>query len=180
MSASHETVAPRPYWNSYVGGIALGVVLFLSFYLTGSGLGASGALARLVVAVQEVFVPHHVDTTVALAKLGGGDRWALNHWLVIEIAGIVLGGFASGMLSGRFSIVTLRGPQITDRTRWGLAFVGGAVMGFGARIARGCTSGQALSGGALLSTGSWAFMLSIFAGGYLVAYFVRRLWLEAR
>ncbi len=42
---------------------------------------------------------------------------------------------------------------------------------------RGCTSGQALVGGAELSIGSWAFMFSIFAGGFAVAYFVRRQWI---
>ena len=44
-----------------------------------------------------------------------------------------------------------------------MAFAGGAVMGIGAVLARGCTSGQALTGGALLSVGSWAFMLGAFA-----------------
>jgi uncharacterized membrane protein YedE/YeeE len=57
-----------------------------------------------------------------------------------------------------------------------MAFVGGAIMGYGARFARGCTSGQALSGGAVLSAGSWAFMFAVFGGGYALAYFVRRLW----
>ena len=56
------------------------------------------------------------------------------------------------------------------------AFLGGAFMGYGARMARGCTSGQALSGGAVLSAGSWAFMMAVFAGAYALAYFVRRLW----
>ncbi len=51
-------------------------------------------------------------------------------------------------------------------------------MGFGARLARGCTSGQALSGGAVLSVGSWAFIFAVFAGAYAVAYFVRGLWNE--
>jgi hypothetical protein len=49
-------------------------------------------------------------------------------------------------------------------------------MGIAAKMARGCTSGQALSGGALLSAGSWAFMLSVFAGGYAAVWFVRRAW----
>ena len=37
-------------------------------------------------------------------------------------------------------------------------------------------SGQALSGGALLSVGSWVFMMAVFAGGYGMAYFIRRQW----
>ena len=49
-------------------------------------------------------------------------------------------------------------------------------MGYGSQWARGCTSGQALSGGAVLSVGSWAFMFSVFGGGYALAYFLRRLW----
>lgn len=49
-------------------------------------------------------------------------------------------------------------------------------MAYGARMARGCTSGQALSGGAVLSAGSWAFMFSVFGGGYAVAYSLRKLW----
>jgi YeeE/YedE family (DUF395). len=62
------------------------------------------------------------------------------------------------------------------RLRWVLAFIGGAAMGFGARLARGCTSGQALSGGAVLSVGSWAFMFAVFAGAYALAYFLRKVW----
>jgi hypothetical protein len=49
-------------------------------------------------------------------------------------------------------------------------------MAFGAALARGCTSGQALTGGALLNLGSWAFMLMVFAGAYAVAYFFRWQW----
>ena len=62
------------------------------------------------------------------------------------------------------------------RGRLFYALTGGILMGFAAALARGCTSGQALSGGALLATGSWAFMMMVFAGGYLGARFVRRQW----
>ena len=71
---------------------------------------------------------------------------------------------------------TNKGPNITKRTRWVTAFIGGAIMGYGARMARGCTSGQALSGGAVLSLGSWLFMFAVFGGAYALAYFVRKLW----
>ena len=66
--------------------------------------------------------------------------------------------------------------QIGNKTRWMMAFLGGALMGYGARLARGCTSEQALSGGAVLSVGSWAFMFAVFAGAYALAYFLRRFW----
>ncbi len=57
-----------------------------------------------------------------------------------------------------------------------MALGGGLLMGFAAKLARGCTSGQALSGGAMQSAGSWAFMMMVFAGGYAFAWMVRRAW----
>ncbi len=56
------------------------------------------------------------------------------------------------------------------------AFIGGMTMGIGSRLARGCTSGQALTGGALLSVGSWVFIIAVFLTAYAVAYFVRKEW----
>ena len=164
------------YWNPYVGGALLGVVLFLSFFITAHGLGASGGVNRIAVAVQDIVVPAHVDKSPYLAKMAGGDVDPLRHWIVFEVVGVLLGGFVSGLLRGRVRLQTDHGPQITPRTRWAFAFAGGILMGYGARRARGCTSGQALSGGAVLSVGSWAFMFAVFAGGYSLAWFVRRLW----
>ena len=89
---------------------------------------------------------------------------------------MIAGGFISGLFAGRIKRTVEKGPRISVRGRLIFAFFGGALMGFGAKLARGCTSGQALTGGAMLNLGSWAFMLSVFAGGYLIAYFVRRQW----
>jgi hypothetical protein len=164
------------YWNPYIGGALLGVLLFLSFFIAGHGLGASGGVNRVAVAVEDLVAPEHVDRTPYLAAMAGGERDPLDHWIVWEVAGMLMGGFVSGLLRGRVKLQTYRGPQISARTRWAFAFAGGLLMGYGARLARGCTSGQALSGGALLSVGSWAFMFAVFAGGYGLAWFVRRLW----
>jgi hypothetical protein len=57
------------------------------------------------------------------------------------------------------------------------ALAGGMFMGVGAKFARGCTSGQGLSGGAVLNVGSWVFMLAVFLAAYALAYSVRRLWI---
>jgi uncharacterized membrane protein YedE/YeeE len=168
--------APRPYVHPYLGGILLGIVLFTAFFLTGNGLGASGGLNHIVVAVEDVFVPSHIDRTPYLLAIAGGDKNPFDNWVVYMVLGVVAGGFASGVVHGRVKVETNRGPNVSIRTRWIAAFVGGAIMGYGARLARGCTSGQALSGGAVLSVGSWAFMFAVFAGGYAVAYFVRKLW----
>jgi uncharacterized membrane protein YedE/YeeE len=173
MKAEKE---PSPLWNPYVGGVALGIVLFAALFVTGSGLGGSGGIARLMTLGRKTVAPASVDRNGYLVNMGGGDRNPLDHRMFWMMLGVIAGGFVSGLTAGRVKVETFRGPQIDDRTRWMLALVGGAMMGFGAGLARGCTSGQALSGGAVLSAGSWAFMMMVFGGGYFLAYPLRRLW----
>jgi hypothetical protein len=167
----------KPYVHPYLGGALLGVVLFLAFFITGNGLGASGGLNRYVVYLEDLVAPQHIDRVAYLLKLAGGDKNPLDDWIVFLTAGTLVGGFVSGWLHGRLKVETNKGPRLSVRSRWLFAFLGGSLMGYGARMARGCTSGQALSGGAVLSAGSWAFMMAVFAGAYMLAYFVRRLWL---
>ncbi|EHR71513.1 YeeE/YedE family protein (DUF395) [Burkholderiales bacterium JOSHI_001] len=167
----------KAYWHPYLAGAILGVVLFLAFALTGNGLGSSGATSRIDAALVDIVAPAHVDRTPYLLKMAGGDRNPLDDWIVPVFIGALLGGFASGWFNGRLRFQTTKGPQVSDRTRWALAFLGGVIFLYGARMARGCTSGQALSGGATLAAGSWVIMLSIFGSAYLLAYFVRKLWL---
>jgi uncharacterized protein len=167
---------PRPYLNPYLSGAFLGLLLFASVLISGHGLGASGGMARMLVAIEDVFVPGHVDTNPSLAEMAGGKQQPLNNWVVMNVIGALLGGFASGLIGRRVKLETVRGPGVSVKTRWLMAFLGGSLVGFASRLARGCTSGQALSGGAVLSVGSWAFMFAVFAGGYLLAYPVRRLW----
>jgi uncharacterized protein len=167
---------PNPVINAYLAGAILGVVLFSAFALTHSGLGASGAISRIQIAATKLLSPSHVDHVGTFAALGGGDRNALDHASIYLFLGTFAGGMLSAWLNGRMKLEIFKGPRISNIQRLFFALVGGAVMGYGARFARGCTSGQALTGGAVLSLGSWAFMFSVFIGGYALAYFVRRLW----
>jgi hypothetical protein len=166
----------KPFVNPYLGGALLGLVLFLAFFITGSGLGASGGLNRMLVFVEDLIVPEHIDRTPFLITMAGGELNPLDSWIVFLTIGVLLGGFFSGWRNGRLKLGTGKGPNISTRARWAFAFLGGIFMGYGARMARGCTSGQALSGGAVLSVGSWAFMFAVFGGAYALAYFVRKLW----
>jgi uncharacterized membrane protein YedE/YeeE len=100
----------------------------------------------------------------------------LRDWVVIEIAGVCIGGLISGLVSGRFKFEVIKGPGISKIGRLIFAFSGGVLMAFAAKFTRGCTSGLALSGGSVLSPGAWMFMISVFIGGYSVAYLMRRLW----
>ena len=164
------------FMNPYLAGVILGLVLFGAYFLTGTGLGASGGMARLVVTAQDMVAPRHVDRVGHLVEMAGGELNPLDHWIVMVTLGTPLGGGLSAFANGRLKVETRKGPRISVRTRWLFALLGGVFMGYGARLARGCTSGQALSGGAVLSVGSWTFMLAVFAGAYALAYSVRRLW----
>jgi len=166
----------KPYVHPYLGGVVLGIVLFLAFFLTGNGLGSSGGTTRIVTFVEDQINPAHVDRTPYLLKMAGGDKNPLDDWIIPVFFGALVGGFTSGMIFGRAKIETTKGPNVSNRTRWLAAFLGGTIFLYGARMARGCTSGQALSGGATLAAGSWAIMFAIFAGAYALAYFVRKLW----
>jgi uncharacterized membrane protein YedE/YeeE len=92
------------------------------------------------------------------------------------LVGVVCGGLLSALLADRCAILVERGARCSSLKRLLFAGVGGIIVGFASRLANGCTSGQALSGSAVLLTGSLLFLVSVFAGGYAAAWFVRRQW----
>jgi hypothetical protein len=176
MSTKVEKL-PQPYWNPYVAGIGLGLVLLASFVVMGRGLGASGAFSSLVTVGVQAVAPGHVANNEFYSEyIGDGTKSPLKDWLVFEVLGVFVGGFISGSLAHRVTKVVEKGPNISNRGRLLFAFFGGGLMGIGAKLARGCTSGQALTGGALFNVGSWTFMMMVFGGAYAMAYFVRRQW----
>lgn len=101
----------------------------------------------------------------------------LKVWLVFEVLGVIIGGFISGMISGRLTLKTEHGPRIKPSTRWIMAVLGGMLFGIGAQFGRGCTSGAALSGMAVLSAGGYIVMVAIFGTGFALAWFFRKLWI---
>lgn len=175
-SAANDTDRAKPFWNPYVAGVALGLVLLTAFLVTGSGLGASGAANRLGAFAAGAVAPAHVAQNPQLAQLSSGGASVLDNWLVFMVLGVFLGGALGAYTAGRLKRQVIRGKGVSVRTRLIFALAGGLIMGVAARIGLGCTSGQALSGGALLSAGSWIFMFAIFGGGYAVIYFLRRQW----
>jgi len=169
---------PQKFWNPYLAGVALGLVLLAAFLVTGSGVGASGAANRMAAAAVNAVAPAHADATPQIAKLKHGGRSILDDRLVFMVLGVVLGGAVAAYTAGRMGRKVIKGPRLkSNHTRLVLALTGGVIMGVAARLSLGCTSGQALSGGTLLSVGSWVFMFAVFGGGYGMAYFVRREWI---
>ena len=167
----------QPYWNPYVCGIGLGLVLLLSFIVMGRGIGASGALTSVVATgVQSISESHAKASAFYMGYLGDGTVHPLKDWLVFEVLGVLAGGLISGFLAGRTRIRVEKGSRISTNRRFLFAFSGGVIMAFGTKLARGCTSGQALTGGALMNLGSWVFMIALFIGAYAMAGFVKKLW----
>jgi uncharacterized protein len=173
----HARAAPQPYSNPYLAGIGLGLVLLAAYVVMGRGLGASGAVGAVVSWLVALVAPHHAQGNEFFrGYLQDGVGHPLKVWLVFEVLGVLVGGFLSGTLAHRVTRTVEKGPRVSVAGRLAYAFVGGALMGIGAKLARGCTSGQALSGGAVLNAGSWAFMMMVFAGAYALAWAMRRQW----
>lgn len=172
----HHHFEPKPYSNPYIAGIIVGIALLLSFVFVGQGLGASGGVSALTSAVYETINEEAAWSNGFFARYLSKDFSSFKSYGLFLIIGVLSGGFISAIFAGRVKLKIEKGPRISNNWRLILAFSGGALMGFGAKLARGCTSGQALSGGATLNLSSWIVMLAIFGGAYLFAYFLRRQW----
>jgi uncharacterized membrane protein YedE/YeeE len=165
------------YYNPYFGGVVLGLILLATFYFTGRGLGASGAAKSTVVAAVDKLAPQHAKNSEYYSKFLSDDTHPLNTWLVFEVVGMLAGALLSGALAGRLKFKTEHSPKITVKRRLIFAGIGGFMFGFGSQVARGCTSGAALSGAAVLSLGGFITMMAIFGSAYGFAYFFRKLWI---
>ncbi|MBK8045191.1 MAG: YeeE/YedE family protein [Haliscomenobacter sp.] len=167
----------KSYINSYLGGVLLGLLLLATFYINGRGLGASGAIKDSVAATVNQLAPEHAKESKYIGKLLSDGEKPLNSWLVFEVLGILAGSFISGALAGRLKWKTEHSPKISIRTRILFAGMGGVLFGIGSQLARGCTSGAALSGSAALGLSGFITMLCIFGSAYMFAWFFRKLWI---
>ncbi|HOJ18487.1 MAG: YeeE/YedE family protein [Ignavibacteriales bacterium] len=169
---------PTKYMNPYLAGFFLGLLLLLTIYITGRGLGASGAVKSALVAGVETVTPGHAGSATFYKEyLTEHDNAPLKNWLVFEVIGVLIGAFLSGLVSNRLNLTLEHSPKIKPRTRVIGALLGGLLFGLGAQLGRGCTSGAALSGMGVMSTGGIFTMLAIFGGAYAFAYFFRKMWI---
>ncbi|PKN67633.1 MAG: hypothetical protein CVU57_02500 [Deltaproteobacteria bacterium HGW-Deltaproteobacteria-15] len=163
----------KPIMNPYLAGVILGLTLLVSYLVLGAGLGASGGIARIAAHIESVLAPSRVASS---EYFGAWGKEPLNYYLVFMLVGIFVGGLISAVAARRVRFQVERGRKASTGLRLGLALAGGILAGFASRLAQGCTSGQALSGGAMLLSGSLVFLVCVFAGGYAAAWFVRRQW----
>ena len=176
LESKDREKTPAPYWNPYIAGMLLGATLLASFLILGAGLGASAGTARLGAFLEQCALPAHVAASDYFGHWVEEGKSLLFYYLVFMFAGVFLGGLFSAILARRIHVGVERGKAFGVRPRLMLALGGGVLVGFASRLANGCTSGQALSGGAMLLNGSLVFMMCVFAGGYAAAWFVRRQW----
>ena len=165
------------YMNPYLAGFLLGLTLLATIFISGRGLGASGALKGVVAGAVWAVSPSHAAAQPFYEGARSHGASPLSDWLVFEVAGVIIGALISGLIANRLRFSLERGPRVSGRVRVVAAVAGGALFGIGAQFGRGCTSGAALSGMAVLSAGGFLTMMAIFGSAYAVAFFFRKLWI---
>ncbi|TVQ32951.1 MAG: lipocalin [Geminicoccaceae bacterium] len=164
-----------PAWSPYVAGVLIGLLQIPAFLLVNTALGASSSYVTLGTVVGGLVDPAmsahaYFASYVATAK----DFWQLAMVLGIA-AGAYLSARASGLLRQGFSPIWRRAAGIeTLSSRALMAFSGGFILLFGARLAGGCASGHGLSGMAQLAIGSMVTVAAMFAAGIVIAQLFRR------
>ena len=160
---------PGPAWSPYVVGAGIGVLSWLTFYFSDKPIGASSFYATLAGLIGKLFARKHTEELAYFKTEPPAVNWGF-IFVLATIAGALIAALTGGevtnewvpqMWSARFGdSITLRGV---------VAFAGGVLMAFGARLAGGCTSGHGISGTMQLNVASWIAVVCFFIGGVAVA-----------
>jgi hypothetical protein len=125
------------YWSPYIAGAFAGLVLVLSVWITGKYFGASTSFVRSAGLIEKIFSTDRVERMDYFVKTAPKIEW---QWMFV--VGILIGSLAASRLSGTFKLQAVPdmwqdrfGPGITTRAI--VAFIGGIVAMFGARLAGG-------------------------------------------
>jgi uncharacterized membrane protein YedE/YeeE len=156
-------------WSPYLCGAGIGILSWLTFLLSDKPLGTSTSYVRTAGMIERLFRGNRVLKREFFQKVTPTVDW---QWMLV--LGIVVGAFLSSMLSGQARLewvpelwLTAFGAAVGPRLI--AAFVGGTLLGLGARWANGCTSGHGISGTMQLAVSSWVASICFFAGGIAVA-----------
>lgn len=161
-------------WSPYLVGAGIGVLSWIAFATADKPLGITTAFentaALTMKPVAPALVQPHLDAKAKDQKSPKID-W---EWMLV--AGVFVGAFLSAKMSGDRAPAEKVPPLWKQRfgssvgLRYAAAFLGGALLMLGARIAQGCTSGHAISGALQLAVASWIFVPVFFATAVLVAF----------
>lgn len=160
-------------WSPYAAGALLGVLSWATFYFMDKPLGVSTSVCHMAATVLGAADQQAVHDNPYFAKLLiAKDAWKpVFDWQFALVVMMGVGAFLAAWLGKGFDAT--RGMPATwaarfgpsRALRWAGAFAGGFILIFGARLADGCTSGHAISGGLQLALSSWVFMIAMFASG---------------
>ncbi len=165
---------PRPFWPPLAAGVALGLILLLTFLLAGHGLGDIGLFSRLIGDTLATVAP---EWAAAHPYAGEAhNQGSAGAWITWEMIGIVIGALAGAVSSGRFRAMVERRPSASLAQRLILAFLGGILAGFGLHLARGGFATLGLSGVATLAVAGFVFLLFFFVAGFAVSRAMGRTW----
>jgi len=161
-------------WSPYLAGALIGLLQVPAFIFLGTALGASSSFVTVSASLAELVDPGIQALSYAGRYLDGAKNW----WQVALVGGIALGALLSATLSGTRrsapSPVWARALGTNNAAaRFALAFLGGFVLLFGARLADGCTSGHGISGIAQLAVSGFIAVGAMFAGGIATAMLLR-------
>jgi len=165
------------YFNPYIAGFFIGLLMIAAFYFSGEGLGGSGAVRNASIACVSSVVPSFAENSTFFGRFIGSDTKPLNTWLIFEVLGLIAGALLSAVLHNRLNFKIGKSPKITNKKRLYFAMSGGILWGIGSQLGRGCTSGLVMSGMAVNSLSGYVGLATIFGGGFLFAYFFRKLWI---
>ncbi|HMA68261.1 MAG TPA: YeeE/YedE thiosulfate transporter family protein [Candidatus Mcinerneyibacterium sp.] len=159
-------------WSPYAVGVAIGILSWLTFYLSNKPIGCSTAFARTSGMIEKLFIGNKVNEKEYFKKFPAKIDW---EWMFVF--GIIIGSFISAQLSGTFEAVLI--PQLWANSfgssaipRILVALFGGILMGIGSRWAGGCTSGHGISGTLQLTVSSWISVIFFFIGGIIMAQII--------
>ena len=157
--------------SPYVIGAALGLLNTFAFATAKRGLGVTTAFESTAALAGRRLAPDAMNVNAYVAKR---EETPKIDWESLLVVGVLAGSFLAsrgGSSPKTRTVAVLRSRRVgpSPGKRYAAAFVGGAVMMFGARMAKGCTSGHALTGTAQLALSSWVFTPLMFATAALAA-----------
>lgn len=164
-------ILKRENWSPYLVGAGIGVLSWVVFVVVANPIGITTAISQVAGGVAALVVG---PDTVSQNPYWARNPMRLDYGMLFDI-GTFLGALASALASRSFRIETVPpvwrerfGPSVAKRMI--VAFIGGAIAMYGARMAGGCTSGNGISQGLQLAVVGWTFIVVMFASGLLTTW----------
>jgi uncharacterized protein len=164
-------------WSPYAVGIGIGMLSWFAFWSANKHLAITLQYEHIAAAIQMLLSPESTQTNRYYAVRAAEGIEPRVGWFLMLLIGVYLGSLLSSWLSG--DRAALKVPPLwrwrfgdSAAKRFAAAFIGGAVMVFGARVAGGCTSGHGISGSLQLALQSWTFILLAFLVAIVTAFLI--------